>query len=322
MALQAVVFACGRAPAHPVDLPVVRGTADAAVESVDARDAAWVKRLCEGGEADAIVAEAAPELVEDCYPKPRASCAPRVRIHLATCASFARDVVLVSETLDGHALERSWEYPAMGIGPDGTTLSIPAMELGVHGYRIVAKAEGHPNGTAVATVSVRDPALERARREYCTDLSGAGIFDAGRAPPARDGIELRVQHTACYGSCPAYTVTLRTDGSVIYEGSSDVRVNGVVIDLVPPAVVAILLARFDGALATPIHVNPHEHCASSADSPKTHVMLLRNGKVHGIPTMNSCEHPEERQIAVEIDRVTRSDRWVTGSRECRDRGLW
>lgn len=38
--------------------------------------------------------------------------------------------------------------------------------------------------------------------------------------------EVTLERTTCFGSCPAYTVTLRSDGTIIYEGRKFVEMTG------------------------------------------------------------------------------------------------
>lgn len=48
-------------------------------------------------------------------------------------------------------------------------------------------------------------------------------------PPAPDysDVQIKLERTTCFGYCPAYSVTLYADGRVVYEGKSQVRVNGI-----------------------------------------------------------------------------------------------
>src|SRR5919202_5807692 len=38
--------------------------------------------------------------------------------------------------------------------------------------------------------------------------------------------EVTLERTACFGTCPAYKVTIRSDGTIIYEGREFVQMKG------------------------------------------------------------------------------------------------
>lgn len=55
-------------------------------------------------------------------------------------------------------------------------------------------------------------------------ITGCGAF-AGM-PDAAQIDSITLERTACFGSCPVYSVTVRRDGTVSYKGESFVRVKG------------------------------------------------------------------------------------------------
>lgn len=56
-------------------------------------------------------------------------------------------------------------------------------------------------------------------------------------------LELTLERTACHGSCPVYTVTVRGDGTCAWHGEQDVGTLGDVSYAVAPAEVAKLVAQ-------------------------------------------------------------------------------
>lgn len=54
----------------------------------------------------------------------------------------------------------------------------------------------------------------------------ADRHSVGDAPAAIVSEEIRYETTRCFGSCPAYVVTIRPDGGGTFEGSSDVAAKG------------------------------------------------------------------------------------------------
>ena len=55
-------------------------------------------------------------------------------------------------------------------------------------------------------------------------LSAGGV--AGAQTKANEPVEITLQRTACFGTCPEYTVTLKDDGTVVYSGRQFVKTPG------------------------------------------------------------------------------------------------
>ena len=52
-------------------------------------------------------------------------------------------------------------------------------------------------------------------------------LSATAAPPEAAQIDsITLERTSCYGTCPVYKVTVRRDGSVVYDGKQFVKVTG------------------------------------------------------------------------------------------------
>jgi Domain of unknown function (DUF6438) len=57
-------------------------------------------------------------------------------------------------------------------------------------------------------------------------------------------LTVRLERTGCYGSCPAYTVTIHGDGSVEYNGKGHVKENGAQEGRVEPDTLKALVQEF------------------------------------------------------------------------------
>ena len=70
----------------------------------------------------------------------------------------------------------------------------------------------------------------------------------GPQPRSASGpVEITLERTVCFGTCPAYTVTIQGDGTVTYEGRQFVRVIGTQTWKIDPATVAALAAEMQQA---------------------------------------------------------------------------
>ncbi len=70
------------------------------------------------------------------------------------------------------------------------------------------------------------------------------------AVTAQDGtseVVITLERTACFGSCPVYTITILEDGTVQYEGDRNVTATGYQVSEISPETVAAMVAAFEDA---------------------------------------------------------------------------
>ena len=76
---------------------------------------------------------------------------------------------------------------------------------------------------------------------------GLFIFDssdsAGQSEHRTHDFSITLERTACLGECPDYKITIRGDGSGVFEGHEYVRVKGVRDFSLPPTEVDGLIRR-------------------------------------------------------------------------------
>jgi hypothetical protein len=317
--------------------------AGAAAELVE-----WGRTVCHESAVPLVARVVPQESEQSCYRYPPVRddpCERKVAIRVANCDDFARDSFRVLERYSdrsGSQETHVWEFP--GVGPEGVsvlTVPVPPAEQSFyywvnrppppeHHYVVLGlSAEPtHRQAEAEADAVVRDPAFEAAQKQYCEELPASGAGEPTPPPSVKgapkDGRELRLDRSTCFGPCPSYRVAVRTDGTVIYQGRAAVRVQGWAVDHIARTDAAALFAAFDTAAAEPpVHADPRRHCPGpNPDSPRTRVTLWRGRHEHPLPLLGHCSPPREQELATEIDRVAHTSRWVTGSNECRDRGLW
>jgi membrane dipeptidase len=70
---------------------------------------------------------------------------------------------------------------------------------------------------------------------------------APSGPASTEPIEITLQRTTCFGTCPEYTVTLRSDGTVTYSGRQFVRTPGDHTWKIDPAAVRALAREMEAA---------------------------------------------------------------------------
>src|SRR5712671_6451670 len=72
----------------------------------------------------------------------------------------------------------------------------------------------------------------------------AALAVACSAQKAPDDVVITLERTTCLGTCPAYKLTIRGDGSVVYEGHKFVRGEGIRQRQVDKTAIATLLQAF------------------------------------------------------------------------------
>lgn len=131
-------------------------------------------------------------------------------------------------------------------------------------------------------------------------------------PPADTAnASITLERTRCFGFCPDYSVTVRGDGQVIYQGRAFVGVEGERRAEVSPQAAAALFARAEAIGFVNLR---DEYRANITDIPSARVTLVTpdgrtksvldyGGEAVGMPA-------SVRALQDEIDRVAGTNRWV------------
>src|SRR5690606_14256171 len=64
------------------------------------------------------------------------------------------------------------------------------------------------------------------------------------AQESENTIALSLSRTACFGTCPVYTLTVYQDGTVVYEGENHVDMTGIQTTTIDPETVQQLIDGF------------------------------------------------------------------------------
>jgi hypothetical protein len=176
---------------------------------------------------------------------------------------------------------------------------------------VVAVAAGAPIGAAFG------------RRDAAMLLRSSGIPDGpcATAPMPAD-LLIRLERTECYGTCPAYAVTLDASGAVEFDGRQFVDTKGHASDHISPAAVQALYDRIERACFARMK---DDYTWPVTDNPSADVTVIGGGKkkmVHHYPagsgplrkadaSKTPCWAPAAlSEIEDEIDRVAGTARWI------------
>ncbi len=149
------------------------------------------------------------------------------------------------------------------------------------------------------------------RRTFLVALFALVVAACASTPAAPQApMSVTLERTRCFGFCPDYTVTIRDNGEVIYNGRNFVGTTGEQRAQAAPADVARLHALIERANFFALR---DEYRANISDIPSFRVTVEQGGRTKsvldyggqgvGMPAI-------VREIQDEIDRVAGTNRWV------------
>jgi hypothetical protein len=153
-----------------------------------------------------------------------------------------------------------------------------------------------------AIASDRPPDDAMGHPAVLVPLSPATAYDIGP-----DTI-ITLRRTQCYGSCPVYSVGVRSDGSVHFYGRDYTQTNGYASANIGVANVRALLAFMRAKSFATLHTL---YLATGTDHPKI-IVMLRQGRALKYVERDDGNKTEPALEAVEqeIERVTGAAQWV------------
>ena len=203
-----------------------------------------------------------------------------------------------------------------------------AGERGATDDTLVVPAIAVPVSDSAADSTAREAAEQPTVSPPATDTASRPLIrpakpDTGRSRPVAQGgdsIFIELERTACLGSCPVYTVALRGDGNVRYQGRNFVKRSGTATAVVPAAQVRAIVdaanaANFFALPARYAHGEPT--CPLyTTDSPRTFISITAGGRTKRIEHDYGCENGPKALVALaaRIDSVAGTARWI-GPRE-------
>lgn len=145
---------------------------------------------------------------------------------------------------------------------------------------------------------------------------------AATRAPAADSLVL--ERTLCYGSCPAYRLSIAGNGGVTFTSHNPGDSTGTKTDSIQPAQLAWLLdeATRIGFFALPeVIADDSTLCSLRAtDRPTTTVTIFRADSTHKVVDCHGCYAAHDlavtasieklRSFENEIDSVAQSSRWI------------
>lgn len=130
--------------------------------------------------------------------------------------------------------------------------------------------------------------------------------------------EITLERTACYGTCPMYTLTITADGKVTFEGRRFTKVTGQATGRISKKAFRGLVAEFQkiGYFSLPDNYSPGTpQCPQRVtDMPAANTSLRLKGKIKGVAHYHGCGTSGKLQQLTElenkIDEVAGTQKWI------------
>lgn len=145
----------------------------------------------------------------------------------------------------------------------------------------------------------------------------APVVDAGPPGPAAREPVATLHRTACFGRCPAYTVSIYRDGVIEYDGTGYVKTKGKATGRLSRAKIDAIDRRFAAAHYFDFKDRYH---ADVTDAPWAITSWHHDGKVKTVEHYFGDDHAPEALTRLEddLDKLIGIERWI-GSEAERDK---
>lgn len=134
--------------------------------------------------------------------------------------------------------------------------------------------------------------------------------------PVRESL-IMVQKTACFGTCPAFTYYLFSDGRYIFKGDYATKFEGIYSGTTDPSIyreaITFLLGNDFNSFSGRYVYGDEECPVLATDSPSTNITVQSNGLNKQLSYYYGCmgfEREEELRTLIDgFSRILRLDEW-------------
>ena len=128
-----------------------------------------------------------------------------------------------------------------------------------------------------------------------------------------DDLNIRLERTQCYGTCPAYTLTVKADGGVTFVGRKFTKTEGQASGEIDQAKIRELIQEFKKAnfFAFENSYTPRRGSDCATDGPTVTTSLQINGSVKTVHHYTGCAAPRELgDLENRVDEIVGTERWI------------
>ena len=127
-------------------------------------------------------------------------------------------------------------------------------------------------------------------------------------------VTISFERTRCYGSCPAYTVTIHGDGRIEYAGKDYVKVKGTQAGSMEASAVKALLSEFARVkfMSLPHYRSEKCSCRQCTDMPTVNTQIVAGSVTHRVEHYYGCGCAPKELFDLEsaIDKAAKTEQWT------------
>jgi len=129
-------------------------------------------------------------------------------------------------------------------------------------------------------------------------------------PATQEELVIKLERTACFGACPVYSLTIKGNGTVIYEGKDFVQTKGVQETTVGPDVINQLLLAFEES--DYFSLNDSYTRFGKSDMPSVYTSISIGNHTKSVKHYLGDSSAPENLIELEnkIDEIVNTDQWT------------
>jgi len=131
---------------------------------------------------------------------------------------------------------------------------------------------------------------------------------------------ITLERTVCYGRCPAYKLSIKSDGAVLFEGIDFTKVKGKAEDKISSEKVSQLIKAFENADFYNLNGKyDNQNCYQWTDNPSATTSIQIDGKAKSIAHYQGCREGNDNfkkelskltELENKIDEIVETKRWV------------
>ena len=127
---------------------------------------------------------------------------------------------------------------------------------------------------------------------------------------SQDELVITLERTACFGTCPVYSLTIKGDGTVVYVGEDHVQTKGVKETAISIGDVNQLVLEFEKA--DYFSLNDSYTSFGISDMPSANTSISIGGKTKAIKHyLGDRSAPKQlTELENKIDEIVNSAQWI------------
>lgn len=133
-------------------------------------------------------------------------------------------------------------------------------------------------------------------------------------------VEITLERSVCFGSCPDYKLTISGDGTVVFEGREFVKTKGTIKSKISPEKVRQIIKEFENADYFSLkdkYQTEADGCPETwTDNPTAITSITINGKSKSIIHYYGCQEKNSiypkalTELESKIDEIVETKQWI------------